>query len=162
MPCWITSYRVDGHEYGSSFWSTRAQVSSVCERRGLGEVLLSPHPWANGGGDCRVSTELRRLVAPRVRKRPKPEDVVHGLTWLLNLWCSSQCGPATQATNDRGWFHEAVHLIAFGREGYVGSCGRHWERVIDDVRKAEVAVPGYLPSRADLGRMSARMAKAWV
>ncbi|HVI00871.1 MAG TPA: hypothetical protein VM869_19270 [Enhygromyxa sp.] len=161
MPCWYTTYNVGSDTYGSMIWAPQRRVADVCKRRRLGETLMSPmpqHPSSAWPG--RVSTDLRKLADPRVRKRPRDVDVIHGLTWLLHLWCSAGCGSGAEASGDDGWFHDAVHLIAFGSAGYERDCGRPWRSVIERARDVESSVPGYLPSRFDLARMSAR-SRAW-
>lgn len=63
-------------------------------------------------------------------------DAPHRLTWLLHLWCSSG-GSVLDATRDRGWFHEAIHLLD-------GISDRKAEDVVELVRAVEESVPGLL------------------
>jgi hypothetical protein len=69
----------------------------------------------------------------------------HALAWLLQLWISSG-NDALEATRDSGWFHEAAHLLAFGRDdAEFWHLGDGWRGVISMVRNAEQKVPGYAP-----------------
>lgn len=125
-----------GGRYTSRVWArSREEARQIMYRRRLGEVP--------GDYVCldepRASELLRRALDKRVRKKPKPMDVIHALCWLSYLAESCHRASHHETVGDNGFLHAAAHWLS----GIFEYRRADWMPLVERVRRVEDSIPGY-------------------
>lgn len=137
MPWFLCEYRQDGTKFGSDIWANSwSHARRLATIRGAGETVIG-----QGGKKRPFYPFPSELLRRRSMTKQQALDAVHGCTFLGFLALKSGRANVDEVLGDRGFVHETIHAVQFGRASQGLSVGRR--EYAEVIKCWEFKIPGF-------------------